>query len=470
MKGQTNAKSTNEKYETIYLNITGVQNPTVTVEGNSYTGNNLEIKVKAGTTYTVNFSEINSYIAPNSLSYTATAYNVRTVNVEYIYDPFMDLSKFTIYGTPVQRTTANCYVIKEAGEYKFPCVYGNAISNGQTNSASYTNNGGTYSHNFVNYKGNQIIDPWISIDTGESITSAQLSIADTNNIFTDITISGDYVKFTVTSVPDTGANGVISIKNSSGTIMWNWHIWVWKDDLTPVSITNASGYNYNILPVNLASKWVSSSNSPTQITNWYYQFGRPTPLAPASSYNSTTNATTYGTLSYTTDNVASSLQTGIQNPTTFYGYDGNNTNWFSIKSQKTYNLWDAACTSTGNSDNNVVKTIYDPCPIGFKIPNGNIFTRFGDSNYKPIVVGSFTNGYYFKKNSSDTTGVFFPAMGSYGAYGSLRDVGSGGQVWYSAVHSKGKACLLSFQKDFISTQNYAYQLAGYSVRPVQDSN
>ena len=468
MKGQTNAKSTIEKYETIQLTITGVENPTVTVEGNSYTGNSLEIKVKAGTTYTVSFSEIENYIAPNSLSYTAVAYNVRTISVEYVEGSGIDLSKFTIYGTPIQRTTANCYVIKEPGEYKFPCVYGNAISNGQTNSASYTKNSGSYSHNFVNYKGNQIVDPWISTDTGESITSAQLSIADTDGIFTDISVSDDYIEFKVASVPDTGANGIISIKNSAGTIMWNWHIWVWPYDLTPVSIINSTSINYNILPVNLATKLdtADSINTTTGWKNWFYQFGRPTPLLCPAAYNSTSNHASYGALSFTAAGIASNIQQGILNPATFYKNSSSyNLNWFSSNSDKTYNLWDAACISNGNSDNNVVKTIYDPCPVGFKMPNGNVFTGFSKSN----VVGSFSSGWKFKRYSGDTTGVFFPASGSRNASGSLNGVGSHGDVWLSSAYSQKYAYVLYFLSSGVNPQYNSNRANGISIRPVQDN-
>ena len=468
MKGQTNAKSTIEKYEILQLTITGVENPTVTVEGNNYTGNNLEIKIKAGTTYTISFSEIGYYIVPNNLSYTAVAYNVRTVDVEYIYDPVMDLSKFTIYGTPIKQTTANCYVIKEAGEYKFPCVYGNAISNGQTNSTAYTKNSGSYSHNFVNYKGNQIVDPWISTDTGESIYSVRLSIADTDGIFTDISLSDDYIKFKVTSVPDTGANGIISINNSVGTTMWNWHIWVWPYDLTPVSIINSTSVNYNILPVNLATKLdtADSINTTTGWKNWFYQWGRPTPLICPSAYNSTNGHASYGALSYATATIAPNIQAGIQNPTTFYKYDtGYNNNWFQADSGKNYNLWDAARTSAGYSDNNVVKTIYDPCPIGFKIPNGNTFTYFSTSN----VVGSFSYGYKFKRYSDDTTGVFFPASGYLrNNIGSWGLAGSYGKVWLSSVYQASHVYDLDFSSSNVLPRGNTSPAYGYSVRPVQD--
>lgn len=462
-------------YQTEILTVTvsGASGYTITISNvGTQTTSPKTYKVPFGTKYAVTASSIEDYTVAISNSATITANAAsRSITVTYTAVPVTDLSMYDIYGTSHSQTTANCYVVKTKGNYKFPCVYGNAISGGATNATAYKNNGGSYSHNFVNYKGSQITSPYIATDTGETISSAQLTIADTNNIITNVSVTGSgssaYVKFTVASVPNTGANAVISIKNSSGTIMWNWHIWVWKDSLATVTITNSTSNTYNILPVNLASKWVSSSSYPTQITNWYYQWGRSVPLAPATTYNSTTNATTYGALSYSNvANSSGSYQQGITNPTIHYGYGNNsNYNWFG-SSGSYYNLWDQACTSTGCSDNIVVKTVYDPCPPGFKMPNGNTFTGFSSSN----VVGSFSNGYYFKKNSSDTSGVFFPASGyRYYSSGSLSDVGSYGCVWSAAAYSQYYAYYLSFLSGYVSPQNYGNRAFGLSVRPVAES-
>lgn len=394
---------------------------------------------------------------------------------DLVYSSTTDLSLYDVYGNHNSRNTANCYVVKKTGTYKFPCVYGNAIKNGVANTAAYSNNGGDYSHDFVNYVGNQITDPWVSTDTGETIASAQLSIADTDGIFSNITVNKDYVIFTVDSVPATGANGVISIKDSAGTIMWNWHIWVWKDDLTPVTITNNAGVNYDILPVNLGSKWETDSTNPTQIKNWYYQWGRPNPIPLVSSYATSTNEPTlYGTYtSLTKIASASDFQTGIKNPNVFYERNSTSYNWFSSTSY--YNLWDANCASTGASDNTTVKTIYDPSPVGFKVPNGNTFTGFtttgnGTGTTSEFnVVGSFSNGWYFKKNSSDSIGVFFPVSGyRYHSSGDLRTVGSSGYCWSSAASSQNGAYRLSFTSSYISPLSDYGRAYGISVRCVAE--
>jgi hypothetical protein len=61
----------------------------------------------------------------------------------------------------------------------------------------------------------------------------------------------------------------------------------------------------------------------------------------------------------------------------------------------------------------VTKTVYDPCPVGFKVPNRNVFNGFSDTN----VVGTWDGGWYFPTGSGSGT-VFFPAT-------FLRDYDSG---------------------------------------------
>lgn len=433
----------------------------------TYSGEVITFLMPPYAEYTISFPAIENYYTPEEKTFVAIPYGERSEVVTYVYDPAIDLSKQDIHGTKISPSTANCYVVSKAGLYKFPLVFGNAIKNGETNSAAYTKNSGSYSHDFVDYKGTVITSPYIEEVSGVA-GSAQLSIADTNGIFTDISIqNGDacrYVRFNVSSVPSTGANGVISIKDSSGVIMWSWHIWVWPHDLTPVTLTNSTGVNYNILPVNLASTYDSDG---VHIKNWFYQFGRPTPLLGPASYKSNTNATSYGVLALSVVKMATYIYTGIQNPNIVY-YSNNSTsnhlNWFSTNSNKALNLWDAACTATGKSDNAVVKTVYDPCPVGFHVPNGNTFSYFSTSN----VVGSFDYGYKFKRNSSDSVGVFFPASGNRGrTTGVLENVGSYGSVWTSASPSLNYPAYLRLYSGSVTVTNN-YRAFACSIRPVQE--
>lgn len=485
MKGYTNSKG-DISGEIVSINIIGVDNPTFVVSYDSiettYTGNMI-LFIPDNVEYTITFNDVIQYITPNPVTYTAVKGNYRNIKVEYIYDSTIDLSMQDIYGNPIAQTTANCYVVNKPGKYRFPCVYGNMITNGEVNFEAATNNGGANSHDFVNAYGDEIAYLDINYDVysclhgnQSELSSVQLSIADTDNIFININlidysnnvaVTSKAVEFEVLSVPETGANGIISVKDASGTICWSWHIWIWPHDLTPVEITNKTGVKYNILPVNLATilDTADSINKTTGWKNWFYQFGRPTPLLCPSAYNSTSNHASYGALSYADASIASNIQTGIKNPVTFYKHSSSyNYNWFQTNSGKTYNLWDAACTSTGNSDNNVVKTIYDPSPIGFKMPNGNTFTGFSIINNANGIVK-------FTRYSGDSTGVGFPMSGyRLRTDGSLRNVGSDGYVWLSSAVSQSSAYYLDFDSSSVDPQDSSRRADGYSVRPVADED
>lgn len=377
-------------------------------------------------------------------------------------DRAIDLSLQDIYGNPINRSTANCYVVRETGQYKFPLVYGNAIKNGKENTAAFTNNGGIYSHDFVDGQGNGIIRGYIMDVYAASVWASmqlKMSVSDTNSIITGLNLTQEsdgrhYINFQVDAIPDTGANAILSLSIHGTSIIWCWHIWLWPHDLTPVEITNSTGVKYNIMPVNLASKYDADG---VHIKNWFYQWGRPNPMLLPSAWNSTTNHTPG---SITKASKAEYLSLGLSNPTWFYYSSSSPYNWFGDKSY--YNLWDAACTSTGNSDNDTVKTVYDPCPVGWKVPNGNTFTG--------LSILSSANGIVkMRRYSGDTVGVDFPLSG-YRNYsdGSLNYVGSLGYVWLSSAFSQNYAYSLRFYSSIVYPLNYNYRAYGFSVRPVED--
>ena len=444
----------------------------VTIDGKDYVYNGTPVSalIPFGKEYTISVSGSTDYTAPEPKTFVAS---VVTRNVEMVYISAIDLSKVDIYGNPIAQSTANCYVVKKAGKYKFPIAYGNAIKNGEVNTAAFTNNGGANSHDFVDSVGQPITSPYIihgGLGNGVNVAIADCDvISNLEVILPSSDVPYAQVAFTIDEVPQEGGNIIISLPtNTTASYQgWSWHIWLWPHDLTPVTITNATGVEYNIMPVNLATKLDDGTvygQGTTGYKNWFYQFGRPMPLLCPSAYNSTSNHTSYGSSSFSTSSTASNLQTGIQNPTTFYYNSSSPYNWFGTQSY--YNLWDAECASSGNSDNNVIKTVYDPCPLGFKMPNGNIFTYFSMSN----VVGSFSNGWYFKRNAEDTTGVFFPASGyRINSDGLLSNVGSNGYVWQSSSYTLNQAYALSFYSSNVNPQAPT-RSNGYSVRPVQDED
>lgn len=424
-------------------------------------------KVPYGTSYTVSASVEQGYKTVADQTFVAGMPS-RRVQVAYLEKVIMDLGMETdlsmrdIHGVSCPRTTANCYVVQMEGEYCFPLVYGCAISVGVDNPASYTNNGGTYSHDFVNHLDHAIASPWIERNEGCVPLKAEISVADADGILEGVALAqgpdGLYLRFKAVSVPSEGANAVVSATDKDGIVLWSWHLWFWKDSLQPVDIVNRTKVTYSILPVNLGSRM-----SEGRIHNWFYQWGRPVPMICGATADSTSKATNYGARETMDQGKAGTIGEGIRNPSVFYCGSTSPYNWFGEKSW--YNLWDAACQNTGNSDNAVVKTVYDPCPAGYRMPSGNVFTGFS----KTAVIGEFDKGWLFKKDSSDEEGVFFPAAGCrYYSDGAVYGAGERGYVWLSSSSSQNNAYYLYFYSSFVSSQYSYYRSYAHSVRPVRD--
>ena len=391
--------------------------------------------------------------------------------------PSIDLSLIDIYGKYIgTRETANCYVINARGDYKFPLIYGNAIKDGSNNTQAYISAGGQYQSGFVNMFNNPISSPYIEEDIDNVISSAEVLISDEPDIISNLEIINDFscrfVRFHVSNIPETGANAVIGVRDSNGSIAWSWHIWIWNQinhPLEELEIINHEGNSYNILNYSLGSKF---DNDNSHLKNWYYQWGRKDPMLLPESYNSKTDHAYYGTTSFSIEPCAASVAESIKNPCTFYKSDRNyNYNWVQLNYY--YNFWDATCGSVGATEKVIVKTIYDPCPRGFTVPNARVFTGFtstgGDTSTAEQfnVIGSFAKGWYFKKNENDSSGAFFPASGYRNSSGGLANVGIGGDFWSAGVYSATSACNLNFSSGSVNPLFNRNRVNAFPVRPVK---
>ena len=106
---------------------------------------------------------INPNPAEKGATVTATYEGRKKVmSVQAEKNPYPDLSMVDCAGNERQsQWTANCYMVHTAGKYRLPLVYGNAIKNGEANTAAYT---GTFNYKctqtFPNHEGNAINAPW----------------------------------------------------------------------------------------------------------------------------------------------------------------------------------------------------------------------------------------------------------------------------------------------------------------------
>ena len=136
---------------------------------------------------------------------------------------------------------------------------------------------------------------------------------------------------------------------------------------------------------------------------------------------------------------------------------------------KYYNLWSTDNERTDANDDKVIKSVYDPSPVGYSLPASNAFTGFTTTgNYSQTlseynIKGEFSKGYYFytKKNKQGDT-VFFPASG-YRTYrsGTLRYVASYGFYWVAGPDDGSIGRYLGG----VGPLDSAYRSYGFTVRP-----
>lgn len=296
-----------------------------------------------------------------------------------------DLSTYDFYADQQSQTvnTANCYVVRHPGIYKFPLIYGNTIKNGQENQEAYVKN--VLEKTFI--EDGQTVE-LIWQDEQGLIKEVDLS-SDTK------IIAGQTVKYIVFKTADKDhikqGNAVIAVKDSKGKVMWSWHIWVTNNSGIEnfTTIENYQGNYYDLADLNLGLcdgihfKWPARSATirieqaesgkyhdftiRQEPMNWmfdfnytFYQWGRKDPIIGYTSsptdivvyeevkphYNIDNRP--YTSLNTSTDGTMSAV---ISNPQAFC------TNW-----QPQGSYW------------NTKKTVFDPCPVGMRVPDKNTFT------------------------------------------------------------------------------------------------
>lgn len=278
-------------------------------------------------------------------------------------------------------------------------------------------------------------------------------------------VNTSYIKFYVDPATVHPGNAVIALRNGS-TIIWSWHIWLTdgvdtnsdgKGDGFPTFVikkhpnyTNAKTQN-SFLQIPLGAcetgtvsgvsesreraGWVRVTQTASgkelyfrivqrgaisgtaTITNkdispTFYQWGRKDPFLPRKGGTNTSNKDCTGSTPTLSTSVDNSAAKSIQNPTYFYytsAYGA--TNWLSTQ---VINLWNMNQTSE-DEDCTVTKTVYDPCPPGFSLPNRNAFQNFSTSGGNGAGVnasGSWSDGwnFYTEAQGSGNT-YYFKAFG-----------------------------------------------------------
>ena len=110
----------------------------------------------------------------------------------------------------------------------------------------------------------------------------------------------------------------------------------------------------------------------------------------------------------------------------------------------------------------VVKTIYDPCPAGFRMVHLRGFDSFVQS-------GTWDKGWNFKSTYSGSNTAYFPALGNReSTSGSLVNVGISCSYWSCTPGWPQLGWTLAFAQGWVSRANHPSQAYVLAVRPVAE--
>ena len=328
-------------------------------------------------------------------------------------DKLKQANPMTDYDLSQEGETANCYIVNAPGTYKLPLVYGNARSaTGSANTVAYAPDNGAPA--FKDYQDQDITSPYIAVPEGGDAT---LVWQDAPNVIEDVQLDDEreFLHFSVNQEYIRPCNAIVAVRDANDVIMWSWHIWISPYALGEGDGTYIRGDNsYTFMPVNLgwcdpliASSYGQDRSISIKLTQEdgyerivtftqkgkdcsfargncpYYQWGRKDPTPAADGNYVLEGGGDYNTAYYkekeifgpypfslTAEISSQSLGYSIQYPYLFirnktsdrFATSTNYNSWCNEDDSRS-NYWNA----TGKSGENV-KSVYDPCPVGYKVP------------------------------------------------------------------------------------------------------
>ena len=289
--------------------------------------------------------------------------------------------------------TANSYIVSAAGSYTFTPTKGNSNESvGEIASAEVL---------------------WETF--GTDVTP------NVGDLVRNVKYADGVISFETPSTYKKG-NAVIAAKDASGTILWSWHIWL-TDQPEGQEYYNDAG---TMMDRNLGA--TSATPGDVGALGLLYQWGRKDPFLGSSSITESVDAKS--TIKWPQAELKSSSTGTIEyvtsHPTVFVKATSYPENWHYSGHVKT--LWTY-------SQNN--KSIYDPCPAGWRVPDGGnngVWAKaLGSSSDTRHSYNSIDKGMNFSGKFGDATTIWYPVAGTRGYKdGILTSTGIYSNYWSSS--------------------------------------
>ena len=344
-----------------------------------------------------------------------------TIETKYYYCGYLRQGDTYTYGTPAEFTTlkhpyelsydldvasakdlsssssANCYIVSNPGLYKFEAVKGNSTE---------------------------------SVGIVASASILWETCLKPCELVSGFCYKDGYIAFQTADTFKEG-NAVIAAKDADGNILWSWHIWLTDEPQGQVYYNNAG----TMMDRNLGA--TSATPGDAGALGLWYQWGRKDPFSTSSSTTITwpsvvgTNSSV-GTVSYV-----------IANPTTFVTAKYSPYDWHDSEVDNT--LW---------TTSDKAKSIYDPCPSGWRVPDGGahgVWSKaLGSSSSSDVTYDRTNEGMNFSGKLGSASNIWYLTpghrRGSDGKF--VKNVGSEYGMCWSASPDGEKAYALYYSYSF----------------------
>ena len=142
-----------------------------------------------------------------------------------------------------------------------------------------------------------------------------------------------------------------------------------------------------------------------------------------------------------------------------------------------YNLWSTDNDKTVPNDDVVIKSVYDPSPVGYSLPASNAFTGFtttGGDVYNQLdlynVKGNFDKGWYFytKPNKKGDT-LFFRISGVRNPDSGIVDrFLEGGYFWTIGITDQHIGRSTAFENFSVRPAGFSFPSWAFAVRSAEE--
>lgn len=213
-------------------------------------------------------------------------------------------------------------------------------------------------------------------------------------------------------------NALVGAYDAQEQLIWSWHLWITDYDPSSQSQTYANGMTFMTRNLGARDNATATEQEILDSYGLYYQWGRREPFIGPASYNCASgkdadmyngnNSRTY--LSY----VESSAETGTEayalaNPMSFIlGVEESGFDW--LYAAHSDDLW-------GGS-----KTLSDPCPKGWRVPDKGAFAGLRIADDLAAGVAAYQRAYGWNLTDGSMTAFYFGAGRRSAVLGTIQNV------------------------------------------------